>query len=242
MKTLTPENMPKRTKYLTRIQNALISAQELGDEKMHIVNKMQELIETRTRQLDNDYKNLDCSEDLQQEPPSKLPRASSPTNSNLGGTRNEYGVYGTTIAHQRESTPTSQNSEKNSSNGERNINGKRTRRPRNDADNDSSENSSSNKNNGSSSGANGLLNISGGAVAGSSKNNKIGQTSGNSTSKQKKKRKSRQGREREESPPPDQIDPDEPTYCLCDQVNEEYLLCLPLFFFLPLLLFTDFLR
>lgn len=225
----TPENIPKRTKYLSRIQNALISAQELGDEKMQIVNQLQELIDTKTRQLDIDFKNLDYSDDIPQEPLPKLARSSSPTNSNQGGNgvRNDYGAYGLSTAHQRGSTPTSQNSERNSSNGERNFNGKRTRRPRNDMDNDShsaSENSSSVKNNGNNSGANGSLNVSGGAgnASGSSKNSKSGHSSGNgggSSSKQKKKRKARQGREREESPPPDHIDPDEPTYCLCDQVS-----------------------
>lgn len=196
---------------------------------MQIVNQLQELIDTKTRQLDIDFKNLDYTDDIPQEPLPKLARSSSPTNSNQGGNgvRNEYGAYGSSTTHQRGSTPTSQNSERNSSNGERNFNGKRTRRPRNDMDNDShsaSENSSSVKNNGNNSGANGSLNVSGGAgnAAGSSKNSKSGQSSGNSgssSSKQKKKRKARQGREREESPPPDHIDPDEPTYCLCDQVG-----------------------
>lgn len=199
---------------MTRITKALIAAKELGDEKMHIVIEMQDLIEGRTMQLDDDFKNLDYADDVQQDPTSKQGRSASPTSSTQGGARHEFGAYGPSTSHQRGSTPTSQNSERNSSNGERNINGKRSRRPKTDADNDSSENGSSNKNNGN---TNGSLNVTGGA-AGSSKNIKGGQNSGNS-SKQKKKRKSRQGREREESPPPDQIDPDEPTYCLCDQVK-----------------------
>uniref|UniRef100_T1GEM5 Inhibitor of growth protein n=1 Tax=Megaselia scalaris TaxID=36166 RepID=T1GEM5_MEGSC len=190
LKTLqpTPENTPKRTKYLSRIQNALISAQELGDEKMQIVNQLQDLIDTKTRQLDIDFKNLDYAEDMQQEPLPKVARSSSPTNSN--GVKSEFGAYGPSTTHQRGSTPTSQNSERNSSNG------------------------------GGS-----------GSSGSSSKNNKSsGQNSGNggnsSNSKQKKKRKARQGREREESPPPDHIDPDEPTYCLCDQISfGEMILC-----------------
>lgn len=234
LKTLqpTPENTPKRTKYLSRIQNALISAQELGDEKMQIVNQLQEVIDTKTRQLDIDFKNLDYTDDIQQEPLPKMARSSSPTNSN-NGVRNDYGAYGSSTTHQRGSTPTSQNSERNSSNGERNFNGKRTRRPRNDMDNDShsaSENSSSVKNNGNNSGGNGLNSSGGvgsiGSTPGSSKNHKNSgqQSSGNgggSSKKKKQQRKSRQGsgREREESPPPDHIDPDEPTYCLCDQVG-----------------------
>lgn len=49
------------------------------------------------------------------------------------------------------------------------------------------------------------------------------------TTGKKKKRKSRQAQQREESPPRDEelaIDPDEPTYCLCDQISYgEMILC-----------------
>lgn len=48
----------KRTRAMTRIQQSLIAAQELGDEKLQIVTQLQELIDIKTRQLDHDYKNL----------------------------------------------------------------------------------------------------------------------------------------------------------------------------------------
>lgn len=43
---------------LLRIQQALIAAQEIGDEKLQIVQQVQDLIENKSRQLDVDYRNL----------------------------------------------------------------------------------------------------------------------------------------------------------------------------------------
>lgn len=43
---------------LMRIQQALIAAQEIGDEKLQIVQQVQDLIENKSRQLDVDYRNL----------------------------------------------------------------------------------------------------------------------------------------------------------------------------------------
>lgn len=48
----------KRTRAMARIQQSLIAAQELGDEKLQIVTQLQELIDHKTRQLDHDFKNL----------------------------------------------------------------------------------------------------------------------------------------------------------------------------------------
>lgn len=50
--------MPLRRRSLTRFQQALISAQEIGDEKLQIVQHIQDLIENKTRQLDVDFGNL----------------------------------------------------------------------------------------------------------------------------------------------------------------------------------------
>lgn len=43
---------------LVRVQQALIAAQEIGDEKLQIVQQVQDLIENKSRQLDLDYRNL----------------------------------------------------------------------------------------------------------------------------------------------------------------------------------------
>lgn len=43
---------------LMKIQQALIAAQEIGDEKLQIVQQVQDLIENKARQLDLDFRNL----------------------------------------------------------------------------------------------------------------------------------------------------------------------------------------
>lgn len=43
---------------LMRVQQALIAAQEIGDEKLQIVQQVQDLIENKSRQLEVDYRNL----------------------------------------------------------------------------------------------------------------------------------------------------------------------------------------
>lgn len=56
--TTDAENSGRKTKAMSRIQQALIAAQELGDEKLNVVQNLLDLIENKTRQLDLDYKNL----------------------------------------------------------------------------------------------------------------------------------------------------------------------------------------
>lgn len=51
-------NGSAKTRALLRIQQALIAAQEIGDEKLQIVQIVQDLIENKTRQLDMDFRNL----------------------------------------------------------------------------------------------------------------------------------------------------------------------------------------
>lgn len=47
---------------MARIQQSLIAAQELGDEKLQVVTQLQEMIDLKTRQLDADYKNLEYAD------------------------------------------------------------------------------------------------------------------------------------------------------------------------------------
>lgn len=47
-----------RSRALVRIQQALIATQEIGDEKLQIVQILQDLIESKTKQLDMDFRNL----------------------------------------------------------------------------------------------------------------------------------------------------------------------------------------
>jgi hypothetical protein len=51
-------DLPTKRRILLRIQQSLIAAQEVGDEKLQIVQTIQDLIENKARQLDHDYRNL----------------------------------------------------------------------------------------------------------------------------------------------------------------------------------------
>ncbi|XP_053658376.1 uncharacterized protein LOC128707449 [Anopheles marshallii] len=54
--TTEQSNILKRA--TSRIQKSLIAAQELGDEKLQIIQQLQDLIDHKTRQLDQDFMNL----------------------------------------------------------------------------------------------------------------------------------------------------------------------------------------
>lgn len=60
---LESANAPsKRARAMARIQQNLIAAQELGDEKLQVVTQLQEMIDQKTRQLDADFKNLEYAD------------------------------------------------------------------------------------------------------------------------------------------------------------------------------------
>ncbi|XP_019879293.2 inhibitor of growth protein 1 [Aethina tumida] len=187
-KKLTDEN-PKRARVGARIQQALIAAQELGDEKMGLLQAILDKIESKTRMLDSDLKNLDfgkedvvTSENKEQQPPTNN---SSSTNNSV------------------------QNNDRPS---------KRSRRNRNET-------------------FSGLENNQNDSVQQEHTLRSTVPTSSNSNNQKKtaagkkKKRKTRQvpQAQKEESPPREEeqaIDPDEPTYCLCDQISYgEMIMC-----------------
>ncbi|XP_007889965.1 inhibitor of growth protein 1 [Callorhinchus milii] len=150
----------QRRRILHYIQRALIRSQELGDEKIQIVNQMVELVENRTRQVDSHVELFEnCTEN------------NDNSKSSLDKSRND----GTTQA-EKPST-------------------KRSRRQRN---NENRENASSNHDHDDS-------------TVGTPKEKKA------KTSKKKKRSKAKA--EREASPADLPIDPNEPTYCLCNQVS-----------------------
>lgn len=57
-KSFGSDNPTKKARAFLRMQQALIAAQELGDEKMSLLHAIQEKIENKTRLLDQDHKNL----------------------------------------------------------------------------------------------------------------------------------------------------------------------------------------
>ncbi|XP_018801127.1 PREDICTED: inhibitor of growth protein 1 [Bactrocera latifrons] len=284
-------NCTRRARAIARMQQSLIQAQELGDEKMQIVNLLQELIDHKTRQLDTDQKNLDIKEEMQQQQsridqlqqaddivgptPAKQARASSPTrDSNTfcanGGSSSGAGGGGSTPNSERSSHASNGTSGSGTVNGASNtgtgsiIESQRSATKRSRRRNESAvmnsnvefggnESNSANEGGGSNggganerqtgqkaSGGSGAAqkkhnsqhqNASGSSGAGGGNTSGAGAGSGNNSGK-KKKRKTRGGQSsaqasvREETPPPDPIDPDEPTYCVCNQISfGEMILC-----------------
>uniref|UniRef100_A0A1A9VPD2 Inhibitor of growth protein n=1 Tax=Glossina austeni TaxID=7395 RepID=A0A1A9VPD2_GLOAU len=296
----------RRARSVSRMQQSLIQAQELGDEKMKIVNQLQELIDHKTRQLDTDQKNLDIKEDKEDimqmqlddcdaPPAQKQPRTQSPSrsgeqsvsstalaNSNggygaivtnssaLGGAVGASIVVNSTINSERSSTNANLSLANNNTNGNNSsiiisggalenqrTNSKRSRRRHDTSGNmEMGGNESNSANEGGSNGDRTSIQKSSNTSATQKKNSNQNQTgasssvgglgnvastgggpnasgsAGNNTSGKKKKRKARgaqslaQANAREETPPPDPIDPDEPTYCVCNQISfGEMILC-----------------
>ncbi|XP_032682091.1 inhibitor of growth protein 2 isoform X2 [Odontomachus brunneus] len=176
---------------LVRIQQALIAAQEIGDEKLDIIQQVQDLIENKAKQLELDYQNLDFGKEQE--------CSESARESNISSNTNSAGH-----ANNTERQP------------------KRARRTRTETLGESTHSMD-------------ML------VMAETRSSTLPSTSNGSQKKtttaatgKKKKRKSRQGNQqnqhREDTPPPPEddlaIDPDEPTYCLCDQISYgEMILC-----------------
>ncbi|KAH8310857.1 hypothetical protein KR044_003247, partial [Drosophila immigrans] len=289
----------RRSRSMSRMHQSLIQAQELGDEKMQIVNHLQEIIDSKVRQLDTDQQNLDLKDErdpyilLDDGPPSKLQRLQSPmcdqgnsaansglNNSGLGNSSNSVGKdhYGSVpfvvsagaamSGNGGNSTPTYDRSG-HMGNGGNGLNGnycggggsdlqrsgsKRSRRRNESLVNNGSstemggnESNSANEAGGSGNGhserkgsmtsGGGVgqrkshVQMSSGGIAGGAAGG--AGNGGGSSSGKKKKRKVRGGgasntaaNAREETPPPEPIDPDEPTYCVCNQISfGEMILC-----------------
>ncbi|XP_011874520.1 PREDICTED: inhibitor of growth protein 1 [Vollenhovia emeryi] len=177
---------------LMRIQQALIAAQEIGDEKLQIVQQVQDLIENKSRQLDVDYRNLDFGKE--QESSESVRESNMNSNSNNAS-----------HANNTERQP------------------KRARRTRTETLIESTHSMDMMV---------GMTETRSSTLSNTSNGNQK-KTAATATGK-KKKRKSRQGTQqnqhREDTPPPPEddlaIDPDEPTYCLCDQISYgEMILC-----------------
>lgn len=172
-----------RKLYLQKVQSALISSLEIGDEKVQIVQTMQEEVENKSRQLDTNCKSLEFSKDSEAADAKEGGRGDAGSGSGNAG-----------------------------SGGERQS--KRPRRIRNDHVGTPTHERDSPI-------------LSTPVNTSSAQQRKISSASASAAASGggKKKTKRRSGRvteqkeERSASPPEVPIDPDEPTYCLCDQVS-----------------------
>uniref|UniRef100_A0A3P9J9T8 Inhibitor of growth protein n=1 Tax=Oryzias latipes TaxID=8090 RepID=A0A3P9J9T8_ORYLA len=158
------EDAAQRKRLQIQLQRALISSQELGDEKIHVVTQMTELVENRSRQMDSHSLCLQESCDAE-----RLP------------------------VERRSSVQESPAPERASN--------RRPRRQRNSESRDSS-----------------LPSANGSLLDDPLDDPPLpAQREKKSKSSKKKKRKAKQ--ERDTSPVDFAIDPNEPTYCLCEQVS-----------------------
>lgn len=190
-KNMGNENPARKARIFARMQQALIAAQELGDEKMHLLQTILEKIEIKTRLLDQDYKNLDFGKEEQNQTDNKeqQPPVNNTNNSNNSSVQNN----------------------------ERPA--KRARRSRNEAFSALENNHND---------ATPVEHVLRSQAPSTTQNNT---TQRKTNTGKKKKRKSRQAAQaqKEETPPREEepaIDPDEPTYCLCDQISYgEMIMC-----------------
>jgi len=177
-------------KLLVKMQLPLIASQDIGDDKIQIVQTLTDTIENKTRQLEHDSQNLDFGRGEDEDSPVKVKKESDKEKS--GGKRRknkdeDYKENDTTgVSSSKAGTP----------------NGKKVKKS-------------------------GTVKAGpGGAERGAgTTSGPPGSTAGPKRTGGKKggpERGGAGGRDRSNSPPDlpiGEIDPDEPTYCLCDQVS-----------------------
>ncbi|XP_075227570.1 inhibitor of growth protein 1 isoform X2 [Lycorma delicatula] len=202
---LRKEDSNIRRRALLRVQSALISAQEVGDEKMQIVQNLQDLIENKSRQLDFDYRNLDFGKEQENNESTKEVQREGQSKDGDGTGGGSGGGVGDRTGNER-------GSDRGTAGTGAERQNKRPRRSR--VDNDSTpivEPPPSSE-----------------PVTPLPRATATPASKKTSATTKKKKRKARQTQHREETPPREDeipIDPDEPTYCLCDQISYGEMIC-----------------
>ncbi|XP_017325526.1 inhibitor of growth protein 1 [Ictalurus punctatus] len=191
----------QRRRLLQHIQRSLIRTQELGDEKLQIAGQMVELVENRTRQFEWQVELFQAS---QSSPESTVSVGSiaSPAVTPVNVTPLPTPLMSlakTGAERKREETPGSCDK----------VSGKRSRRQKSGSENRDNNNYG--------------LEHSDDTVSVVTPKEKKARTSSTSSTKKKKRSKAKQ--EREASPTDLPIDPNEPTYCLCEQVSYGEMIC-----------------
>lgn len=181
----------QRRKLQVSIQRALIRSQELGDEKIQIAGQMVELVENRTRQMDWHSEVLLSSQEV---PESHVPTPTSLTTTaaSIMSSSSATITPGKTVHHDNKK----RDEVTPSSGGGDKAGGKRSRRQKNGENRESYVG----------------LDHTEEVGLGASREKRAKASS-------KKKKRSKGKSEREVSPADLPIDPDEPTYCLCEQVS-----------------------
>jgi len=209
---------------LSKIQHGLIAAQDIGDDKLITVQAMSDLIENKSRQLEHDSKILDFGKDDDDE--TTTPTAN--TKKTETGTNNQTTPAANT-AKDTKNTPTSKppkEKETKESGGRGQVKKPRNKKPETtpksrvlkeeDREDDEESNKSSRSGNTASRGPG-----SRGASAGRKRQaaTQVQKRQGGKRSSNFSSNKNDDDSDREVDPSTFDIDPDEPRYCLCDQVS-----------------------
>lgn len=194
---------------MAKIQLGLIAAQDIGDDKLVTVQAMADLIENKARQLEHDSKNLDFGKDDEDEP---MPTPKSTPISTTNQTSS------TNVSSSKPSHNTSKpGKDKEAKEGKPPIKRRKKQqlaepKPRSeDRDNDDEVSAISNRSSGGGRSRGGAATVSGGAKRQAVKRK-------SNTTKRTATFDKDQDSDREVDQNNVEIDPDEPTYCLCDQV------------------------
>ena len=174
-------------KLLIKMQLPLISSQDIGDEKIQIVQNLTDTIENKTRQLEHDSQNLDFGRGEEEESPVKPTVKKEADKEKGGGGGKRRKIKEEPFQDEEKSGPPTKSGTPN---------GKKVKKS---------------SNNGKTAPVQDKPGPSGPPTSGSGPNNK-----------RSSKKAPDIKRERSASPPDltnVEIDPDEPTYCLCDQVS-----------------------
>ena len=195
---------------LAKIQVGLIAAQDIGDDKLVTVQAMSDLIENKSRQLEHDSKILDFGKDDEEEP------VNTSSSKPLTSTAPQTSTISTAKSGQNTISKSTKEKEKD---GKKPFKRRKqhtetkSRAVADDRDDDEVSN---------------ISNRSGGSRSRQSTGTGSGGT-GTGNKRQAVKRKA-QGKRYADKDDSDreidlnlEIDPDEPTYCLCDQVSFEFI-------------------
>lgn len=194
---------------LNKMMMPLIASQDIGDDKIQLVQNMSDIIENRTRQLELDSQNLDFGRGEEEEEKVKVKEEKPDKHVKRKKVKDEEKSDENTNV--KSSTPGGKKLKKSTTT------------------NNASATSGGSAAGGGGTSATGTAAASGGSggsSAGGGGGNGSGGTSTGTTGSTNKKRgngrNNKEERVRSTSPPElanVEIDPDEPTYCLCDQVS-----------------------
>lgn len=207
---------------LSKIQHGLIAAQDIGDDKLITVQAMSDLIENKSRQLEHDSKILDFGKDDDDETTVQTATTKKPETGNSNQTTPAANTSNTT-----KNTPTSKppkEKDAKESGGRGQVKKPRNKKPEvtrsrvsaggEDREDDEESNKSNRSGNAASRGPRGGSAGRKRQAGASVQKRQSGKRSNTFPSN-----KNDDDSDREVDPSTFDIDPDEPRYCLCDQVS-----------------------